>query len=71
MTTETRTGADRMSEVMDAVKVWKEGYLKGLETSLQWQEQNQQLVKEAVRQGLSTYQQWFTLYKNGLGKPWD
>jgi len=71
MSTETKTGADRMSEVMDVAKVWKEGYLKGLETSLQWQQQNEKLVKEAVRQGLSAYQQWFAMYKNWLGKPWD
>jgi hypothetical protein len=50
MATDTKTGADRTFEVMDMAKTWKEGYLKGLETSLQWQEQNQQLVKEAVRQ---------------------
>ena len=71
MSTETKTGADRMSEVMDVAKVWKEGYLKGLETSLQWQQQNEKLVKEAVRQGLSAYQQWFAMYKSWLGKPWD
>jgi len=71
MSTETKTGAERMSEVMDVAKVWKEGYLKGLETSLQWQQQNEKLVKEAVRQGLSAYQQWFAMYKNWLGKPWD
>ena len=67
MATDTKTGF----EVTEIAKVWKEGYLKGLETSLQWQEQNQQLVKQAVRQGLSAYQQWFALYKNLLGKPWD
>ena len=71
MATDTKTGADRTFEVMDMAKTWKEGYLKGLETSLQWQEQNQQLVKEAVGQGLSAYQQWSDLYKNWLGKPWD
>lgn len=71
MATETKTGADRMSEVMDMARVWKEGYLKGLETSLQWQEQNEQLVKDAVRQGFSAYQQWFALYKNFLGKSSD
>ena len=38
---------------------------------MQWQEQNQKLVKDAVRQGLSAYQQWFALYQNLLGKPWD
>ena len=71
MPTETKTGADGMSEVMDMARVWKEGYLKGLETSVQWQEQNEQLVKDVVRQGLSAYQQWLGLYKNWLGKPWD
>jgi len=69
MATDTKTGADRTSEVMEIAKVWKEGYLKGLETSFQWQEQNEQLVKEAVRQGVSAYQQWLGLYKNLLGKP--
>ena len=58
MATDTKTGF----EVMDVAKVWKEGYLKGLETSLQWQQQNEQLVKGAVRQGLSAYQQWFAMY---------
>ena len=72
MTTETtKNGADRMSEVMEMARVWKEGYLKGLETSLQWQEQSEQLVKDAVSQGFSAYRQWCTLYKNWLGKPWD
>ena len=71
MATDTKTGADRTFEVKDMAKTWKEGYLKGLETSLQWQEQNQQLVKEAVRKGLSAYQEWSDLYKNWLGKPWD
>jgi hypothetical protein len=71
MATDTKTGADRMSEVMEMAKVWKEGYLKGLETSLQWQQQNERLVKEAVGQGLSAYQQWLAINKNWLGKPWD
>jgi len=68
MATDTKTGADRTFEVMDMAKTWKEGYLKGLETSLQWQEQNQQLVKESVRQGLSAYQQLSDLYKNSWDK---
>ena len=71
MATDTKTGADRTSEVMGIAKVWKEGYLKGLETSFQWQEQNAQLVKEAVRQGVSAYQQWLGLYQNLLGRPLD
>ena len=71
MATDTKTGADRTFEVMEIAKVWKEGYLKGLETSFHWQEQNAQLVKEAVRQGVSAYQQWLGLYTNLLGKPLD
>ena len=67
MATDTKTGF----EVTEMAKVWKEGYLKALETSLQWQQQNEQLVKGAVRQGLSAYQQWFSMYKTWLGKPWD
>jgi hypothetical protein len=68
MATETKTNR---FEMMEMAKVWKEGYLKGLETSLQLQEQNEQLVKQAVRQGLSAYQQWLAMYKNWLGKPSD
>jgi len=66
MATETKTNH---FEVMEMAKVWKEGYLKGLETSLQLQEQNEHLVKQAVKQGLSAYQQWLALYKSWLGKP--
>ena len=58
-------------EMTDMARVWKEGYLKGLETSLHLQEQNEQLVKQAVKQGLSAYQQWLAMYKNWLGKPSD
>jgi hypothetical protein len=58
-------------EMMDMARVWKEGYLKGLETSLQLQEQNEQLMKQAVRQGFSAYQQWMGMYKHWLGKPSD
>ena len=58
-------------EMTDMARVWKEGYLKGLETSFQLQEQNEQLMKQAVRQGLSAYQQWIGMYKHWLGKPSD
>jgi acetyl-CoA C-acetyltransferase len=58
MGTETKTNR---FEMMEMAKVWKEGYLQGLETSLQLQEQNEQLVKQAVRQGLSAYQQWLAM----------
>src|SRR4030095_9240094 len=67
MATDTNTGF----EVKDMAKVWKEGYLKGLEAFLQWQQQNEQLVKQAVRQGLLAYHQWLGMYKNLLRQPWD
>ena len=71
MATETKTGTNGHFDVTELAKTWKEGYLKGLEASLQWQEQNEHLVKDAVRQGFSAYQQGLTLYKNWLEKPWD
>jgi len=71
MATETKTGTNGHFDVTEMAKTWKEGYLKGLETSLEFQEQNEHLVKNAVRQGFSAYQQGLTLYTNWLEKPWD
>lgn len=71
MTTDTKTGEGRGFDVTGMAKAWKEGYLKGLEASLQWQERNEYLVKETVRQGLAVPQQWFTVSKSLFGKPWD
>ncbi|HJT20885.1 MAG TPA: hypothetical protein VJ746_10470 [Nitrospira sp.] len=68
MATDTKTNR---FEMMDMAKLWKEGYLKGLEASLQLQEQNEQFVKQAVRQGLSAYQQWLAMYHNWFVKPSD
>jgi hypothetical protein len=66
----TETKANHF-EMMEMAKVWKQGYLKGLETSLQLQQQNEQLMKQALKQGLSAYQQWLAMYRNWLGKPSD
>jgi len=71
MATETKTGTNGHFDVTEMAKTWKEGYLKGLETSLEFQEQNEHLVRNAVRQGFSAYQQGLTLYQNWLEKPWD
>ena len=71
MTTDTKTGEGRGFDVPGMAKSWKEGYLKGLEASLQWQERNEYLVKETVRQGLAVPHQWFTVSKSLYGKPWD
>ena len=41
MTTDTKTGEGGGFDVTGMAKAWKEGYLKGLEASLQWQERNE------------------------------
>ena len=69
MATETKTGTNGNFDVTEMAKTWKEGYLKGLEASLQWQERNEHLMKETVRQGLAVPHHWFTTSKSMFGKP--
>ena len=71
MATETKTGTNGHFDVTELAKTWKEGYLKGLESSLQWQERNEHLIKETVRQGLAVPHHWFTASMSMFGKPWD
>jgi hypothetical protein len=71
MTTDTKARETNGVGVTEMAKTLKEGYLKGLEASLQWQERNEHLVKETVRQGLAVPHHWFTLSKSLFGKPWD
>ena len=71
MTTDTKTRDTNGVDVTEIAKVVKEGYLKGLEASFQWQERNEHLIKETVRQGLAVPHQWFTLSKSLFGKPWE
>jgi len=71
MATDTKMGEGRGFDVTGMAKAWKEGYLTGLEASLQWQERNEYWVKETLRQGLEFPHQWFTVSKSLFGKPWD
>jgi len=71
MATETKTRETNGVDVTEMAKTVKESYLKGLEASLQWQERNEHLMKETVRQGLAVPHQWFTASKSMFGKPWD
>ena len=71
MATDTKTGAGRALDATEMAKTWKEGYLKGLEASLEWQEQSEHLVKDAVRQGLAAPQQWLASYRGLLVMHWD
>ena len=47
-----------------APTVWKDGYLKGLESYLKLQEESEYAVRDAVRQGFAGSQNWLALYKN-------
>jgi len=69
MAAETKTGTNGHFDVTELAKTWKEGYLKGLEASLQWQERNEHFIKETVRQGLAVPHHWFTASKSMFGKP--
>ena len=71
MTTDRETSEGRGIDVTEIARAWKEGYLKGLEASMQWQERNEYLVRETVRLGLAVPRQWFTVSKSLFGKPWD
>ena len=71
MATETKPRETSGVDVTEMAKTWKEGYLKGLEASLQWQERNEHLIIETVRQGLAVPHHWFTASKSLFGKPWD
>jgi hypothetical protein len=52
-------------------KVWRETYLNGLESCFRWQEENERLLQESVKQGFIGSLQWLTLYKNWMEMPWD
>lgn len=64
MTKEQKKGNAEAFDFSETPKVWKEGYLKGLETYLKLQEESEYLVRDAVRQGFTGSQDWLTLYKN-------
>ena len=44
-------------------KVWKDGYLQGLNACLQWQEDNERLMRDSIKQGLLGSRQFFTWWK--------
>ena len=64
MTKEQKKGNAEGFDFSETPKVWKEGYLKGLETYWKLQEESENLVRDAVRQGFTGCQDWLTLYKN-------
>jgi hypothetical protein len=54
------------AEYKRMARVWKEGYLQGLDTCLQWQEQNEHLIKDTFRQGLSGSRQLLGIWKDWI-----
>ena len=63
MAAEEKVGRDDY-KVM--AKTWKDGYLKGLDSWLQWQEENERLLKDSVRQGIAGSRQLLSLWKDWL-----
>ncbi|HSE59302.1 MAG TPA: hypothetical protein VLA99_11420 [Nitrospiraceae bacterium] len=45
-------------------QTWKDGYLQGLNLWLQWQEGNERLIRDSVKQGLSGSRQFLTWFKD-------
>jgi prophage DNA circulation protein len=65
-TGEEFTKAAREFDVKGMSKIWKQGYLGGLEALYQSQELNARLLKETVKQGISGFQQMFQVYEKWL-----
>ena len=47
-------------------KTWKDGYLQGLDACLQWQAENERLIKDSVKQGLAGSRQFLTWWKDWI-----
>jgi hypothetical protein len=53
-------------EYRGMAKTWKDGYLQGLDVCLQWQAENERLIKDSVKQGLSGSRQFLTWWKDWI-----
>lgn len=54
-------------EYREMAKTWKDGYLEGLNLCLQWQEDNERLIRDSFKQGLSGSRQFLTWWKDWVG----
>jgi hypothetical protein len=52
------------SDYRGMAKAWKDGYLQGLDACLKWQEENERLLKDSFKQGLSGSRQLLTWWKD-------
>ncbi len=69
-TQDTGLGGEQI-DWKEMAKSWKAGYLGGLDAYLQWQEENERLIKNMVMQGLAGPRQGLSLYKEWMDMPWD
>ncbi len=53
-------------EYRGMAKMWKDGYLRGLDACLQWQAENERLIKDSVKQGLSGSRQFLTWWEDWI-----
>jgi hypothetical protein len=53
-------------EYRGMAKTWKDGYLQGLDACLQWQAENERLIKDSFKQGLSGSRQFLTWWKDWI-----
>lgn len=63
MTVEGMSEERARDDYRGMARSWKDGYLQGLNTCLQWQEENERLIKNSVKQGLSGTHQFLTWWK--------
>ena len=63
MTVEGMSEERARDDYRGVARSWKDGYLQGLNACLQWQEENERLIKTSVKQGLSGTHQFLTWWK--------
>jgi hypothetical protein len=64
---EMKVGAEKIQNgYKEIAKVWKDGYLRGLDAYLQLQAENEHLIKDTVKQGFSGSRQFFTWWKDWI-----
>jgi hypothetical protein len=61
--TEGRIDEKIRDDYKDVARSWKDGYLQGLNACLRWQEENERLIKDSVKQGFSGTRQILTWWK--------
>lgn len=66
MAAQGMTEESAQSDFRGFARAWKDGYLQGLNTCLRWQEENERLVKDSVKQGFSATQQFLTWWKDRI-----